>query len=146
MWIPEKKYQSIIKLIPIPCVDLLVVNEEKKILLIKRKNEPAKDQWWFPGGRVNFSESRHNAAIRKLKEECGIIPKTVIELNTYDLFLPINDGSEISHAITTVYKINVDQSSVILDLQSSEYSWEGSLYWISKVENVFLKNVLGFVN
>lgn len=43
-----------------------------KVLLIKRKNEPYKDCWAFPGGFMEMSESLADCASRELKEETGI--------------------------------------------------------------------------
>ena len=42
------------------------------LLLVKRANEPAKDQWAFPGGRVERGEKLEAAARRELKEETGM--------------------------------------------------------------------------
>lgn len=56
---------------PILCVDLLIIHEDK-CLLLKRDNEPAKGQFWFPGGRVRKFESIENAAIRIAKEETSL--------------------------------------------------------------------------
>jgi len=70
-FIPEKLYKKIIKNIPICCVDVLVINKNR-FLLIQRKNNPAKDKWCFPGGRLLFNESLRAGVKRKLKEELGI--------------------------------------------------------------------------
>lgn len=43
-----------------------------KLLLIKRKNHPYKDEWALPGGFVNMDESLDDAAKRELKEETNI--------------------------------------------------------------------------
>jgi len=137
MWIPEETYKGIIKNIPIPCVDLLVVNEANEILLVKRLNEPAKGQWWFPGGRVHIGETRKDAAIRKLNEECGIQSSEAEELKTYDLFLPL-DANEISHAITTVFRFKIKRSEIILDHQSEDYSFRPANDWAKVLTNEFL--------
>ncbi len=42
------------------------------LLLVKRANEPAKDQWAFPGGRVERGEKLEIAARRELREETGM--------------------------------------------------------------------------
>src|SRR5690625_1687480 len=55
--------------------------DDDQILLIKRKNDPFKDTWALPGGYFNpenfngerADESIHAAALRKLKEETGIV-------------------------------------------------------------------------
>lgn len=144
MWISENKYKEIIRLIPISCVDLLVVSQENEVLLVKRKNEPEKGQWWLPGGRVHFGETRKDAAIRKLKEECGITVTKAKELKTVDLFLPCCNN-EISHSVTTVYKIEIRAKNVILDNQSDDYSWKSVLDWLKIIENDFLISAFKFV-
>ena len=40
-------------------------------LLLLRDNEPEKDNWWFPGGRVIKGETLENAVIRKDKRGDG---------------------------------------------------------------------------
>lgn len=37
-----------------------------------RDNEPAKDQWWLPGGRVLKGETLAECAVRKAWEEVGL--------------------------------------------------------------------------
>jgi len=73
MFIDEKLYAKIIHSIPVVTVDLVIFNLEKnKVLLFKRNNEPLKDNYYTPGGRVNKNETLNNAIIRKSKEELGI--------------------------------------------------------------------------
>ncbi len=43
-----------------------------QLLLVKRKNDPCKGMWAFPGGFVNYDEELEAAAIRELHEETGI--------------------------------------------------------------------------
>lgn len=47
--------------------------EKQKVLLIKRGKEPYKNQWAFPGGRIEQSDSDMlSAAYRELKEETNL--------------------------------------------------------------------------
>lgn len=58
----------------ISTVDIIVIAEkENKILLIKRGKDPCKDQWAFPGGRIEQKDSDLEcAARRELKEETNL--------------------------------------------------------------------------
>lgn len=69
--IPKATYRKILELVPIVCVDLVIVNKNK-CLLVKRNNEPAKGQYWFPGGRVYKMETIEKAALRKAREEVNL--------------------------------------------------------------------------
>lgn len=145
MHIPENIYAQIVRLMPIPCVDLLVEDENGRILLIKRANEPAKGQWWFPGGRVHFLEKREKAAIRKLKEECGLEAFQITEAGTYDVIfdeMPLDSSCYDSHGITTVFHVVVNNKMVKLDKQSSLYAWKNINEWLTELDNEFLVTVL----
>lgn len=142
MEIPENLYRKIQILMPIPCVDLMVSNMQGRVLMLKRKNPPVQGQWWFPGGRIIHGELREKAAIRKLKEECGLTPLKIQELGIYGLILNIPETSCIYHAITTVFYINVNEDNVLLDNQSYDYMWKDPTEWLDEVEHGFLKSLL----
>lgn len=69
--IPSKLYRTILSVMPIVCVDVVIVNRNK-CLLVKRKEEPAQGQYWLPGGRVYKMEPVEKAALRKAKEEVNL--------------------------------------------------------------------------
>lgn len=43
-----------------------------KILLVRRARDPARGVYTFPGGRVEFGESLHEAVAREIREETGL--------------------------------------------------------------------------
>ena len=57
--IPDAEWRTIVEHVPIVSVDLIVTHDDG-IVLGKRTNEPAKGEWFPPGGRVRkhreFSE------------------------------------------------------------------------------------------
>lgn len=71
MVIPWPEYEQIITKVPIVCVDVAIYHEGK-ILLIKRADEPAKGEWWLPGGRLLKGETLEACALRKASEETGL--------------------------------------------------------------------------
>jgi colanic acid biosynthesis protein WcaH len=122
-------YRKIRSSIPISTVDLVVSDGNRNILLLKRTNKPAKGDWWFPGGRVYYNESRMEAAKRKLREECGLGISTISEIGTYDIVF--NDCVPHFHVITTVFFITTRSTKLILDDQSGAGGWKTHHEWRS---------------
>ena len=58
--------------VPICCVGAVLVRNQK-ILLIQRKNSPAKNLWSIPGGRLNQGESWQAAVEREVREETALV-------------------------------------------------------------------------
>ncbi len=58
--------------------------EQVFILLIKRGNDPFKNQWALPGGFVEEKELLHQACLRELKEETGIEVANLTKIGIYD--------------------------------------------------------------
>ncbi|MEM9444440.1 MAG: NUDIX domain-containing protein [Verrucomicrobiota bacterium] len=69
--IPQSLYYQILTNMPIACVDVAIV-ARGAVLLVRRKDSPAKGEWWVPGGRVLKGEMMKETACRKAKEEVGI--------------------------------------------------------------------------
>ena len=62
--IDDSLYNKIINVLPILCVDGFIVDDDK-ILLLKRNNYPAINEWWVPGGRVVKNELLCDSITRK---------------------------------------------------------------------------------
>jgi 8-oxo-dGTP diphosphatase len=63
----EVRYEN-----PVPAATALVLNEQRQLLLGRRKNDPQKGHWCLPGGFIELGESMEQAALRELKEETGL--------------------------------------------------------------------------
>ena len=53
----------------VPCVGAIVHDEDGRLLLVRRANEPARGLWSVPGGRVEAGETAEQAVVRELREE-----------------------------------------------------------------------------
>ncbi|MBK6799781.1 MAG: NUDIX hydrolase [Acidobacteria bacterium] len=71
---------------PSVTVDLVIftiVDDDLKILLIRRGNEPYQGLWALPGGFVGIGESLEEAAARELQEEVGVRNVYLEQLYTF---------------------------------------------------------------
>ena len=139
--IPTEMYKKILELMPIICVDLCI-RHKKKLLLIKRNNEPAKDKWWLPGGRLWKHETLEQCAQRKLKEETNLKGKIITRVGPYETMF-----EEAPFGITTgVHSVNVAfliEASDISQLQFDK-NHSGS-QWFDEIEqdwHPYVKQVL----
>ena len=69
-------------------MSVIVANENRELLLVKRAREPAKDMWCFPIGFAETGEGVEDAALRELREEAGI-DGTILEI--LDVFSETNE-------------------------------------------------------
>lgn len=148
MIINKELYRQVLQIMPIPCVDLIVVDHNKRVLLARRTNEPAMGEWWFPGGRVHYLETRVDAAVRKLREECGLESDQLVELGAFDVIVERSDNSSKSHAITTLYFARVGSPPIFtLDSQNSEAEWRLPLEWLKMELHPFIqRGLIAFTN
>lgn len=82
--------------------------KDKKILLIKRKNEPFKGKWALPGGFIEYGERVEHAVIREVFEETGL--KAIIK----DLVGIYSDPNRDprGHTITVVYLLEIEEGGL----------------------------------
>ncbi|MEN6350836.1 MAG: NUDIX hydrolase [Syntrophomonas sp.] len=96
---------------------------ENHILLLRRFNEPFKNQWSLPGGKIDYGEFIDQAAIREIKEETGLFFQQVGYLGMVcELVLPAPDAKPLYQHLVFVFKAH---STVMPEQKSSE----GELRW-----------------
>ena len=122
--IPIETYSKIHESMPIVCVDC-IISIENKILLVKRKVKPARNQWWFPGGRLLRDEKLSDASQRIVKREIGIdIDKPTYLAHGETKFVtdPFDHGRG-THTINFLYFAIISSvKNITLDNDHSEYS------------------------
>ena len=146
--IPRELYGQIVQNMPIPCIDFVLV-KDGKILLVYRKEEPAKGQWWIPGGRVFKGEKLAETVKRKARDEIGVEVEIVKALGSYEYFSEKAVFDEVTtgtHAIVSCFLVKpIGGTEIRLDETSSEFRWidhleEGLDPYVKKVvgdSNVF---------
>ncbi len=122
--IPAKLYREILRNMPIVCIDL-VLRDGRKILLVKRKNNPEKGKWWFPGGRLLKNEKFREAVPRLLKKETGLSSRGMEFLGVHEYVAAKGYFPGVrEHEIVFVYLVDVPRiEKIALDAQSSDWKW-----------------------
>ena len=100
--IPWKLYKQIIGNVPIACVDIAIV-AKGAVLLVRRKDHPAKGKWWLPGGRVLKGEMMKTAAARKARDEVGIECHVGPIVHTAETIFPDGPGGVSIHSINSCF-------------------------------------------
>lgn len=98
-------------------VDAVVVHKNE-ILLIKRGVEPDKGKWGTPGGYVGWDESAEEAVVRELKEETGLVAKSL-------RFLTVSSSPKRhpKQVITIAYVVEVEQPNAKKGDDADDVRW-----------------------
>ncbi len=62
---------AVLEKTPLVSIDIVVVDDDARVLVGKRTNEPALGTWFVPGGRVNKDETLDEAFERVANDELG---------------------------------------------------------------------------
>jgi len=115
-WIDEPLYSKIKQLMPLPCVDLLIIFKGS-LLLMKRKNSPGRGLWFTPGGRIFRHESLEDAVVRVLKEETGLEALSINQIGAMS-----HDWPDVQ-TITVFYTIHVTCDKITMNDEHDDFMW-----------------------
>jgi colanic acid biosynthesis protein WcaH len=128
--IPTDIFMQIVRNTPLISIDLLMHNENNEILLGWRNNQPAKDYWFVPGGRIYKNETIRDAFARIMSAETGL----TLDIEhaqfhgIYEHFHPdqnfMNEAGFGTHYIVLAFHIQLAGELTPLPLyQHSDYKW-----------------------
>ena len=102
----------------------LIINEKDELLVVRRKNEPAKGTLDLPGGFVDMDETGEEGMAREVKEETGL---DAIEVS-YQFSIPnlyLYSGFMV-HTLDMFYKVKVKDLSHVEAMDDA-----AAYYWIA---------------
>jgi len=133
VWVSEKEFSVACAVLPLVSIDFVFI-ARKKVLLGRRRNSPARDFLFTPGGRIRKNEPIEHATRRVLNEELGFAQSVLDKkrfLGVWDHFYQDSAFSPDigTHYVNLAYSIEIDISdldhaSLPLD-QHSEWFWVG---------------------
>ena len=102
----------------------LIINDKNELLVVRRKNEPAKGTLDLPGGFVDMDETGEEGMAREVKEETGL---DAIEVS-YQFSIPnlyLYSGFMV-HTLDMFYKVKVKDLSHVEAMDDA-----AAYYWIA---------------
>lgn len=121
--IEEEQFSNCLQVLPQVSVEL-VVEHEARVLLAKRRNKPAKGEWFVPGSRLYKGESFAEAVDRVAHQELNIEVCRVGQLGAFNHFWSSGAFPSVSetHTVNVVYHVRPeDPSSIELDDQHERF-------------------------
>ncbi len=122
-----------------PSVEAIILKDDS-FLLLKTNNEPVKEFWWFPGGRIRKNETLKQALIREIKAETDLTLTESKFFNIYEKIFPER------HDITIAY-ICKCKGKIKLNNEHSQHKYykrspKNAHHYIQQVIDDLKKNLL----
>jgi len=129
MQLSERDFLEVIERTPLVSIDLIIQDAAGRVLLGWRTNEPAKNTWFVPGGRIRKNETLDAAFLRLTCAELGkavALPEAV-PLGAYTHLYETNfagvDGIG-THYVVLAYALRRAELPERLPAeQHSDYCW-----------------------
>ncbi len=124
-----QEFGEIVRAVPLVSIDLIVRDEHGHVLVGCRQNEPAKDTFFVPGGRIRKDETIAAAFQRIMTNELGV-SSDINEarfVGVFEHFYPTNfreDHGYGTHYVVLAYELTLARALAIKpDNQHSVMQW-----------------------
>lgn len=122
-------FSTVIRSTPLVSIDLILTRPDGAVLVGRRQNEPARDFWFVPGGRIRKDERLDDAFRRLVMAETGLAAERAGArlLGVYEHLYDTNalgDTTFGTHYVVLGYHMAVPADAVITaDDQHAEFQW-----------------------
>lgn len=130
----RQAFLSVVDLAPLVAVDLVLVRNFREVLLGLRRNRPAQDFWFVPGGRILKNEKISEALVRVSEAELRLgdeirsgelCPRLI---GSFEHFYPdcfAGDCDVSTHYVVLGHRVDVpgDFKLPLADAQHAEFRW-----------------------
>lgn len=132
MFLSKAEFTQVIANTPLISIDLVVKNTQGQFLLGWRKNRPAKNFWFVPGGRILKNEPLEEAFVRLAQTELGERMNMTsarwkgLYEHFYDDFVFSDDTDEpvSTHYVVLAFELTIDSRTINLPKnQHVDYRW-----------------------
>jgi colanic acid biosynthesis protein WcaH len=129
MKLDHDSFCRVVRDTPLIAIDLIVQGPDERVLLGMRKNPPAQDHWFVPGGRILKNETLDEAFTRITRSELGIaVPRhEATTLGVHEHLYSDNfagDSNFGTHYVVLAYRLEINPTSESLPRdQHRAYDW-----------------------
>ncbi len=122
-------FSTVIRSTPLVSIDLILARPDGSVLVGRRQNEPAKDVWFVPGGRIRKDERLDDAFRRLIRAETGLEGERADArlLGVYEHLYETNALNEAgfgTHYVVLGYRVEVPADVAISgDDQHAAFAW-----------------------
>lgn len=128
--LPAPDFLEVVRLAPLVSIDLIVSDPAGRVLVGRRRNQPARGTWFVPGGRILKGERLDAAFTRIVETELGVASMERSSARFGGLFEHLYDenfaekDSITTHYVVLAYAITLESiASVGRYAQHSQYAW-----------------------
>lgn len=139
--LPFELFEWISSMVPIPNVDLLILNDDNQLLLSWRDDEYYGKGWHLPGGCIRFKETIAERIQKTSLAEIGsevITDKNPIVTREMIMGLDAIEPYKRAHHIAMLFECRLPKHFVI-DNRGKKEQDAGYLKWFNKVPDDMLK-------
>lgn len=121
MWLPLEQFRAVLRDTVLVALDLIII-DQGRVLLGKRKHPPAQHFWFVPGGRVRKGEALADALKRISSDEVGVALGTDIAVlqGIYEHVYPDNVFGEeglVTHYVVIACRFELRGLTPVPDQQ-----------------------------
>jgi colanic acid biosynthesis protein WcaH len=126
--LPPDEFAQVVRLTPLVSIDLVVRNAAGEMLVGWRRNRPARDTWFVPGGRIGKDERIAAAFTRLARDEldADLRIDQARFLGVFEHLYDDNFAGETgfgTHYIVLAYAVAAPATLSLPDAQHSRYCW-----------------------
>lgn len=117
---------------PMVGVGAVVVDDQARVLLIRRDAEPMKGHWSLPGGLLELGETLVEGVKREVMEETGlnVTPEAIVEVVDRIYICSDDEKSQVRyHYVIVDYWCRVAGGNLLPATDASEVAWVSRAEW-----------------
>ncbi|RLE48819.1 MAG: NUDIX hydrolase [Candidatus Methanomethylicota archaeon] len=108
---------------PIVGVGAVIIDNEKRILLVRRAAPPGRGLWAIPGGIVKLGEKLKEAVKREVKEETGLEVEVGDLEDVFEVIIRDEAGKIKYHYVIVDYQARVSGGKLRASTDALEVKW-----------------------